>query len=68
MADDLRRFRVVSDCSSWMQLRTLGAVLPLGRVVLHMLLACAPLPDVVIWDAATGVTPGRGVGNATLAG
>jgi hypothetical protein len=36
--------------------------------VLRLLLACAPLPDVVTWDASTGVTPGRGAVDALLAG
>ena len=66
--DDLCHFRVVSGCSSWMRLCTLRAALPLGRELLQMLLACAPLPDAVTCDAATGVTPGRGAGDATLAG
>jgi hypothetical protein len=67
-ADDLRRFRDDSDYSSWMRLRTLGVVLLVGRVVLRLLLAYAPLPEVVTWDASTGVTPGRGAANALLAG
>jgi hypothetical protein len=51
-----------------MRLRTLGVILPVGRVVLRLLLACAPLPDAVTWDASTGMTPGRGTADALLAG
>jgi hypothetical protein len=38
-----------------------------GRVVLRLLLACTPLPDAVMWDASTGVTPGRGAADVLLA-
>jgi hypothetical protein len=47
-----------------MRLRTLGVALPGGWAVLRLLLAYAPLPEAVTWDASTGVTPGRGVANA----
>jgi hypothetical protein len=59
-ADDLRCFYEDSGCSSGMRLRTLGVVLLEGRAVLWLLLACAPLPEAVTWDASTGVTPGHG--------
>jgi hypothetical protein len=40
----------------------------MGRAVLRLLLACAPLPEAVMWDASTGVTPARGAADALLAG
>jgi hypothetical protein len=66
-ADDLRHFCDDSGSSSWMRLRTLGVALPVGRAVLRLLLACAPLPDAVTCDASIGVTPGRGATDALLA-
>ena len=66
--DDLRRFRDDSGCSSWMRLHTLGAALPMGRAVLRLLLACAPLSHAVMGDASTGITPSRGAADALLAG
>jgi hypothetical protein len=39
-----------------------------GRAVLRLLLACAPLPNAVTWDASTGMTPGRGATDAFLTG
>jgi hypothetical protein len=50
-----------------MRLRTLGVALPVGRAVLRLLLACAPLLDVVTWDASSGVIPGCGAADALLA-
>jgi hypothetical protein len=66
--DDICYFRDDSGCSSWMRLRTLGVALLVGRAVLRLLLACAPLPDAVTWDASIGVALGRGAVDALLAG
>ena len=51
-----------------MQLRTLGAVPPVGRAVLRLLLACAPLLDAIMVDASIGVTPGCNAADAFLVG
>jgi hypothetical protein len=51
-----------------MRLRTLGVALPVGRAVLRLLLACAPLLDAVTCDASIGVTPGHGAADVLLAG
>ena len=68
LANDLHRFYDDSSCSSWMWLRTLGAALLVGRVVLRLFLACVPLPDVVTGDASTSITPSRDAADALLAG
>ena len=66
-ADDLRRFLDDSGYSSWMRLRILGAILPVGQAVLRLLLAYAPLPNAVTEDASTGVIPGRDAADVFLA-
>jgi hypothetical protein len=56
LVDDLNRFRVDSNCSGAMQLRTLGFVQSDGRAVLRLLFACSPLPNVVTSDGFLGGT------------
>jgi hypothetical protein len=51
-----------------MLFHTLGVALPVGWVVLRLLLACAPLPDAITWDAFISVTPGHGAADALLVG
>jgi hypothetical protein len=66
LVDDHHCFQVDSGRSGATQLRTLGFVQPDGRAMLRLLLACAPLPNVVINDASIGGTAMRSSGTAVV--